>query len=384
MKFPSETWRRWHAHRARNQARRRSGRQSNEKAITLFRDGRQFSARGYPYKFAPADFRLVSNSEQILEFLSDVRYAMRVTNPRRLRMFDAKRRADPFRPAGKPRRIGRYISFDRIEQIDPPGALVLAAEFDRARQRFRARLPAVNVERWHPFVRSTLTGLGFFRLLDIGGEPPSLSLTDQQGVWRVYPFVSDRLVDPEKAGGPLRDLATALGVSEDTFFNDMALRQLYRSVIDCMNNVFDHAYPADAALFPHVARWWLTGAVDLVNRRLTMSMYDQGVTIPSKLTDGVDRVNESAKKGLTRLIRNQARDSEFIQYAVESHVTTTGDEQRGRGLGKLKEFVDACQTGELRILSRRGVYNYVKGQQPSLADMTSSLGGTLISWQVSL
>lgn len=382
MKLPDDGWRRWHFYRAKNERRRRVGRSAH--MVTLFRDGEFIPAKGQPRTFAPLDCRLFENTEELVRFIRDVRYSMTITTPRRLRMIDAKRRGDPFRPAGKPRRIGRYISFDRIEQLDPAGALVIAAEFDRARRRFGARLPAVNVERWHPVTRDMLTGLGFFRLLEIGDEVRTMSLADQQGVWRIYPFTSDSRVGTDLARQPLQDLAAALGIEGEELFAEGPLRQLFRSMIDSIDNVSQHAYPDVPFEFPHVGRWWLTGAVDFENKRLTISLYDQGITIPHRLRLFADKVNDAARKGIQRLIRNQATDSELIEYAVINQITTTGDALRGQGLGKLVQFVDACQTGELRILSRKGMYHYVKGGRSVRRDLTCSIGGTLISWQISL
>jgi hypothetical protein len=309
---------------------------------------------------------------------------MKIVTPRRLAIIETKRKNDRFRPSGKPRRIGRYISFDRIRLVDPAGALLLAAEFDRARQRFGARLPAVNVDKWDPVFRKTLTGLGFFRLLEIGDEPPELSLQDQEGEWRVYPFVSGKKVTTDEAGESLRDLASSLGFTDGEVIRDDRLRQMFRSVVDCLANVCDHAYVDGIDVYPHVGRWWLTGAVDFANRRLMVSIYDQDVTIPGRLENASDQVNSDAKEGLRKLLRNRATDAELVRYAVESRVTTTGDSQRGRGLGKLRDFVDACQIGELRIFSRKGVYHYIRGSGTTLRDLSSSVGGTLISLQVGL
>ena len=386
MDKPDEPWRRWHRLRTYNEIRRQSGPRL-DRLISLFRDNRFFPATGRVSRYAPIDLRLFENIEEVLEFLESIRYSLKITTPRRLRIYDVKRRNDPYRPAGKPRRIGRYVSFDKIERIDPAGALLLAAEFDRARRRFRARLPAVNVEKWNADVRQTLTGLGFFSLLEIGDRPQALSLRDQSGVWRVTPFISYSHVESTLTGSSLRELAAALGFDEHSFFADVRLKHLFRSVIDSMDNVLSHAYlnlVDGHAIFPHVGRWWLTGAVDFENRRLSVSLFDQGITIPGRLIMDQDRTNASAKTALKRIIRRGAADCDLVEFAVENQVTTTGDEQRGRGLGKLVEFVDACQHGELRIVSRQGMYHYVKGLSATKCDLNCSVGGTLISWQVEL
>lgn len=382
MRFPSDAVRRWHYYRARNQ-RRREGR-ARKPLITLFRDGKVFAARGAPSAYAPADFRLQHNADEVVRFMEDVRYSMKIVTPRRLAIVETKRKNDPYRPLGKPRRIGRYISFDRIQHIDPPGALLLAAEFDRARHRFGARLPAVNIDQWDPVFRRTLEGLGFFKLLEIGGEPPELRLADQTGAWIVFPFTSHRKVEGAAAGQSIKGLIKSLGIEEAALFTDDRLRQMFRSIVDCLDNVFEHAYPDQAYIYPHVGRWWLTGAVDIENRRLMISIYDQGVTIPGNLASEADHANISARRALKRFLRNRPRDGELIRYAVENQVTTTGDEQRGRGLGKLRTFVDACHAGEMRIYSRNGVYHYVRGNNVAVGEMARSIGGTLISLQVTL
>jgi hypothetical protein len=46
------------------------------------------------------------------------------------------------------------------------------------------------------------------------------------------------------------------------------------------------------------------------------------------------------------------------------------------------DFVDNSADGYLRIVSRRGEYVYHKGQQPIVHEHPTSVGGTLIEWQI--
>jgi hypothetical protein len=71
----------------------------------------------------------------------------------------------------------------------------------------------------------------------------------------------------------------------------------------------------------------------------------------------------------------------MIAAATELYRTSTGQSGRGRGFRDMKRFIDECDDGELRVLSNRGSYRYMKdGEQ--IDDQEFSIGGTLIEWRV--
>jgi hypothetical protein len=74
-------------------------------------------------------------------------------------------------------------------------------------------------------------------------------------------------------------------------------------------------------------------------------------------------------------------DGHMIAAATEIYRTSTGQSGRGRGFRDMNRFIDECDDGELRVLSNRGSYRYIKDQE-QIDDEELSIGGTLIEWRV--
>jgi hypothetical protein len=64
----------------------------------------------------------------------------------------------------------------------------------------------------------------------------------------------------------------------------MAARlRLYSALVEAFENSRRHAYPKTASINPAVSHWWMSGAACQAEKRLTLVVYDQGVTIPASL-----------------------------------------------------------------------------------------------------
>jgi hypothetical protein len=162
---------------------------------------------------------------------------------------------------------------------------------------------------------------------------------------------------------------------------------LYGAMIEAVGNVCGHAYPGKLSSST-VDRWWMTGAVDTVNRRTTAVIFDQGVSIPGSLPNwtryaGVIRRLLAAFKFVPNL-SDHRYDGAAISVAVEESVSSTGEAHRGHGLAQMKTFVDLCRDGYLRIMSRKGEVIFRPGGNPIITTHSASIGGTLIEWNVSL
>ena len=110
--------------------------------------------------------------------------------------------------------------------------------------------------------------------------------------------------------------------------------------------------------------------------------YDQGVGIPATLP--LKYPKEMIHSALRNLGIIGSRDGEHILAAMEIGRTRTDLPNRGRGLNDLRAFVDQSGTGNLRILSRKGEYEYSADKSEVARNHKHSLGGTLILWSVSL
>ena len=172
------------------------------------------------------------------------------------------------------------FDFATIDHISPAAALVFAAEYDRARQFLpRWSLKVYNRSLWKPSVVATLEQLGFFDLLNISVEP-NLLATRQLQMTR---FLQSEVIAQQQAHGFLAQLAALIGVKEGLNQRIGRLR-LYEAIVEATENTMTHAYEESPRREEFVAkRWWMTGAVDPAEGKLTVVVYDQGATIPVRL-----------------------------------------------------------------------------------------------------
>ncbi len=132
----------------------------------------------------------------------------------------------------------------------------------------------------------------------------------------------------------------------------------------------------------------MTGALDRKMRSTTAVVYDQGVTIPVTLPRWEHYSNWrhriGRKLGIVPAASDTKSDGEAIAAAVEESLTSSGEAHRGTGLAQMRDFVDQCQDGRLRIMSRCGEVVFRPGKEPEVKTYDVSVGGTLIEWSVLL
>jgi hypothetical protein len=140
---------------------------------------------------------------------------------------------------------------------------------------------------------------------------------------------------------------------------DARLRvNLASAVTDAVENVRGHAYPpAWLNSRTSVPFWWFTGAAD-PGGRVTLAIYDQGITIPQALPLKWD-INHLVKQffGLFSLKfdpDDPKYDGQAIDMAMQLTASSTGLPFRGKGLPKILDIIHACPEGRLRIVSRCG------------------------------
>jgi hypothetical protein len=206
----------------------------------------------------------------------------------------------------------------------------------------------VDLHNWNPEVKATLAGLGFFDLLNlkVDVEPEQFGLL-------IEPMISGSDVNMEPVNGAIGTLFEKAG-------NDPALRlQMASAVTDAVENVRGHAYPAGwFNSRTMVSRWWFTGAVHQPSSRLTLAIYDQGVSIPAALPMkwDVNHLTTTFRKlfSLNFDPQNRNNDGPAIDMAMQLSTSSTGLLHRGKGLPKILEIVRACPEGRLRVVSRCG------------------------------
>ncbi len=277
-----------------------------------------------------------------------------------------------------------YSAFENIRQISPSAALVMAAEYERTYYLNKSEATIINLDKWDPAVRGTLGALGFFEKFGFPGTFEQPFATDR---FRILPMRSGSSADPLEIKALIRDLKDLYPLQDED--RTAGLVHLFGAMVEAMVNVVRHAYPADGK-FPYepINRWWMTGAVDQDARWTTAMVFDQGVTIPVSLPNwqhyaGVLR-RIASWTGLAPAAGDPRSDGLAISAAVEESVTSTGESHRGRGLAQMRDFVDQCRGGYLRIMSRFGEVKLRPGQKPDVRSYETSAGGTLIEWNVVL
>lgn len=264
------------------------------------------------------------------------------------------------------RRLGAYTDFTTLTQVSPGAALILAAEHDRIIRGRGYKPTTVDLDKWNPEVYAIFRDLGFFELLGVN-EKQLLSMSTPKVSSAtevvIMPMKSGSNVKVGEAGQAIVDLFLRVGGAEQ-------LRvQLLGAVVDAIENVRDHAYrkgPETAATLNRIPNlWWVSGGANIKTRKLTLSIYDQGLTIPRTLP--YNWAPDILRQVFLRLFnRNwsgdeREDDGRAIDAAIQLSTTATGKDNRGKGLSKIRSAVSMCDGGKLRVISRHGDYIFENG-----------------------
>lgn len=326
----------------------------------------------------PRVFCLIENTKEVVGFLDSLR--SRFANP-------VKHRRLPIR-GGSKKIIGSYFDFSTISKVTPSAALVLAAEYDRLQARIQDhtlqtvdQLSLIDVESWNKTVLSTLHDLGFFNLLGITHALPP----DGCGTLKTLEFVSGRKVDSEVIGNltqKFEKLIQDLGLDQG-----VQIRDFYGPVIEAVENVHLHAYPQNGS-YRHkpIHKWWLTAAVDTISRSFHVVVFDQGVSIPASLPKSP--IANDVLAWLSRLFGDRydsedcRYDGEAIRAAMQVGRSSTQIQHRGKGLHFMRSLLEGNYEGELRIMSRNGLYRAITGGEDEVEHLNQPIGGTLVEWRI--
>lgn len=267
----------------------------------------------------------------------------------------------------------KTLDFSRIEHISTSAALVLASEVDQWNQQTKSRLKA-NLPSWKEDIKRLLCQMGYFELLHL--EKPSTEWPQKKTTF--IPFKRGQ-AKAENSG----QLAKRLRVEIEALVGHRIKRHfLFEGLSEAITNVGQHAYRDVGDC--RRKQWWLSASYNAETRLLCVTFYDQGDGIPRTLPRS--RWFEVAKD-----VFNSWTDSQKIQAATDIGRSSSGMEERGKGLQNLVEFAKAHSSGRLSIYSLCGMYlqsfsndGSVCKQTSARRDFENSIGGTLIEWSVNL
>lgn len=276
------------------------------------------------------------------------------------------------------RRLAR-VEFRNLTRISTSAALVLTAELSKWESLIRRSLRPELAE-WNDNILQQFHELGFFSLFD---QSP-IRLRAPAGVsdanLRLVRYIRGRCGEVEKARELKKGIHQLVG-------EDIAKWAFLRCGLDeAVTNVTHHAYPEVRSLEEADKPWYMTGSFNKESRQLKIVFYDQGVGIPRSLP--ASKIWETVLTALSAYEPiDRRRDATMIKAAVEMDRSSTGDEDRGKGLQDLLEFVKQRNDGYLSILSSKGLYKYtMKDGVPSVKSehFKFPIAGTLIIWSVHL
>ena len=131
-----------------------------------------------------------------------------------------------------------------------------------------------------------LNEIGFFDILGISGRGES-AIPNLNHERLSLPIISGATSDEAllmQIDGALGDLVGFLHGDAGTGDRDVFLMTSIGEAITNVTNCDAHPKDATYDVSP-LERWWVTGTADRTANRLTIVMYDQGVTIPATIAE---------------------------------------------------------------------------------------------------
>ncbi|MBC8269232.1 MAG: hypothetical protein H8E36_10825, partial [Rhodospirillaceae bacterium] len=168
-----------------------------------------------------------------------------------------------------------FINFEKLRNVGPCGALLLAAELDRWRT-VRGFRHEVFPKKWDPEVLRLMDEMGLFEILNVANPP--LIKPPETGDMRFIRFRSHAETIGESASDMAAEIEAMAGAIP-------RWNKLFAGLTEAMTNVSNHAYPKDVdyKTQPLMKKWWMAGSFNSKTNRIMIIFYDQGVGIPVTL-----------------------------------------------------------------------------------------------------
>jgi hypothetical protein len=278
--------------------------------------------------------------------------------------------------AAKNKRLS--LDFSDLNHIGPRAALFLGAEIDRWCRLLNFRPTLQSPRRWNPDVRRLLGEMGLYDLVKVLNAPTGHS--GQDGNVSFVRFLSEDQALGERADEISSSIESLSGSLKE---GDKERAALYRGLVEAMTNVSHHAYPDDTEIMPTPlkGRWWMSASFHKMDRRVTVSFFDQGVGIPATT---VRKHPKEIVRGILSNFGLQNDDASLIQAAMHLGRSRTEQEHRGKGLADIQRFTELAKNGRLTILSGRGSYMYDCAGNHQRSTLSAPIGGTLIHWEAEI
>lgn len=258
------------------------------------------------------------------------------------------------------------IDQSALQAVSPGAASLWIAEMQRCMEYQSGRKRVTGNYPRNPEARRTLAEVGFYRVLSI--HPPETDPSSELFFRIVHGTQSDARITNRLIAN----------FEKEYKFDVIARRRLTAALIECMDNVKQHAYDRNSGSPDLYERWWLSGYFDSQTGLVTIVFLDQGLGIPTTLRR---RENSSIREKIRE--RTQMGEVKLLEEAVVHGATRLGSDRRGTGLPSLKDFIDEiAPDGHLRVLSNSAEFRYKKDRTYSSAPLETPLNGSLILWSI--
>lgn len=286
-------------------------------------------------------------------------------------------------------RVPGYHDFAKLDGISTAAAVVLAADYERLKERIGQVPPTINLHKWNPSVFKTLFQLGFF---DILGHTEGIERElVEDGPTLTMPIVSARNADGlASIDAAFRELGAFIVGRDVDPGRDVSdqLIDILTAMSEGITNVTQHAYPEDHTYdYPQIGKYWVAATAHRDNGTLTVVLYDQGATIP--VTYPRITRTEAVMKYLRRALSSQRvfdyeNDGTYIRAALRYGGSRTDKPYRGKGFPQMISLLKSMKLGRMSVRSRGGWCVRTPSGRFASGYVGNSLGGTLVEWTVEL
>lgn len=318
------------------------------------------------YIKAPAIFSIENNREEFLGLIADYQWRMW---------------AQAEWQKGKSKSF--VIDLSTVTDLTLDAALVTTAEYDRLLLLNPSMKAAIVDDEWRDEVRSLFEELGLQKL--VGARHRTGKRSPNRPKMRFIPFVSGKRVEQRHARSLIDKLREVAGREPEREY-------IFAALVEAIQNVRQHAYPADAApsAVERVGKWWAAGAYDPDHETLQFVVYDQGVGIPATLP------RQGFWSSISRLCPLEFNDADIIaggirygRTRIRSSDSPSNDAPnlpngRGNGLWSICQFIPKGNGSSVRIISGRGEVTYSGGKTIARRVFETPFCGTLIQWNIRL
>ena len=267
------------------------------------------------------------------------------------------------------------VDFSHTRKMEAPGTLLFMAELDRALrivrqgQQVTCKLPSSECHEAQ-LVREVLHQIGALDLMSY--DTSHLRSEEYHETVRHWRYATGTRVD-ETPGDLLEHSEGRVA--------EALMQGMHIGVAEAITNCLHHAYAArrdDGCAQFNERRWWMFTAEQ--NGMLEVVVCDLGIGIRRSLPM---KWPKSVIGKIFKALDRRDTDTASIQLALIIGETSTGEENRGRGLPQIWNAIRSADVGQIHIMSDKGFVGYeADGQKDLETQYSTSILGTVISWKV--